>query len=492
MKFMRRDFLRAWGGPLIGFCALSGADLALGQTAVPGVLPTGNSLRVVTYNVDADTGTTSGINGVSESVVQTVLAAIGNESLNGHSQPIDVLALEELQGNNSGLSPTLATITKDLNDFYGAGTYAYDTTVDTTTSQTGTGNGPSGLIYNTKTVKDLGAKVVAPASSSTGDNRSPIRYTLQAAAYGAASKFYVYVDHYKADGGTSDAAERNGESTIVRNDADALPTNSHIIYTGDFNLAGLSSGDSVHSGSQEQAYKNLTAPAGTNLINSSGGVGGVATAVGQAFDPLNPAENFVSNTNAYEYLFTESAKDDTARFDMQLVSSPMQTGSAIAGFQVIPYTQTAFGNNTYVNGVNSTSLTYTTHSSSTASVAYSGNTALADLPNRTTVLSYLTQLTDHLPMVSDYSLYLMPGDANGDGVVNASDISILMNGQSNSLTGWANGDFNGDGVINQDDWGLLDLGLAMTQSSTPVPEPGVVGITAIGGVLALSRKRPSL
>ena len=55
--------------------------------------------------------------------------------------------LQELNGTPT---TTLQYIVGQLNSIYGAGTYAYDTTTDPTTGNTLTGNGPSGLIYNTK------------------------------------------------------------------------------------------------------------------------------------------------------------------------------------------------------------------------------------------------------------------------------------------------------------------------------------------------------
>ncbi|HWB54289.1 MAG TPA: dockerin type I domain-containing protein, partial [Tepidisphaeraceae bacterium] len=120
--------------------------------------------------------------------------------------------------------------------------------------------------------------------------------------------------------------------------------------------------------------------------------------------------------------------------------------------------------------------------------AWSSNTALADLPNRTTVLYDLTQLTDHLPLVADYSLDLYLGDANGDGVVNASDATIIAYGQSHGLSGWNNGDFNGDGVVNSDDWSLFQLGVALSGASAPAPEPSV-GILVVGGFAMAGRRR---
>ena len=95
------------------------ATAALGIWVIWAAAAPANDLRIVTYNVDADT---SGGVGTPRPGLATVLQAIGSESLNGDApQPIDVLALQELCWVGSGSSPTLQTIVADLNSIYGAG-----------------------------------------------------------------------------------------------------------------------------------------------------------------------------------------------------------------------------------------------------------------------------------------------------------------------------------------------------------------------------------
>ncbi len=132
----------------------------------------------------------------------------------------------------------------------------------------------------------------------------------------------------------------------------------HIIYAGDWNI----------NGSSEAAYQTL-----------------IAAGTGQAFDPVNPAENW-SGASTFKGIFTESATTLEYRDDLQLVSGPMQNEY---GMQLVPGTYTVLGNN---------GTTAFKHS-----VAAAGNTALADLPNQSAVLSALTTVTDHLPVVADYS-----------------------------------------------------------------------------------------
>ncbi|HEY1601339.1 MAG TPA: hypothetical protein VGG64_17185 [Pirellulales bacterium] len=403
------------------------------------------TLRIVTYNIDADTNGAAGAD--AGPGLTTVLQAIGSESLNGHAQPIDVLALEELYGTPS---TTLSYIVGQLNGIYGTGTYAYDTTTDPTDGNFLTGNGPSGLIYNTKTVQDLGAVAVGTASSS-GAARAPMRYELQPIGSSSAADFYMYVSHAKSGTTSSDATRRNIEATEVRADAATLGPNAHIIYSGDWNID--------HSG--EATYQTLT-----------------ASGVGQANDPANPAGNWTSSAS-FAGILTESATSLKYRDDLQLVSGPMLNQS---GMQLVSGMYTAFGN----NGT-------TKYGGSTSAV---GNTALSDLSNRVAVLSALTTATDHLPVVADYAVVGLtpphiPGDANQDGVVNGLDINLVASNWAEMGSGLP-GDVNGDSVVNGLDINLIATNWVQTTGTgaVVVPEPCGIVLMILGlGLMACRQGR---
>lgn len=314
-----------------------------------------SELRIVTYNVQSDTTGAAGANGGPG--LTTVLQAIGSESLNGHAQPIDVLALQELYGTPS---TTLQFLVNQLNGIYGAGTYAYDTANDPTDGNFLTGNGPSGLIYNTHTVQDLAATPIASSPpSGTTQPRDPMRYTLQPVGYDSSTKFYLYVSHAKSGTASSDATRRNIEMTDIRNDATLLGAHAHVIYAGDFNV----------NSSSELAYKTL-----------------VAAGIGHGNDIPNPTNNWVDSASTVS-LLTESATSLHFRDDFQLVTDPVLNEN---GLQLVPNTYTVFGNNgttAYGGATNA-----------------AGNTALGDLANRTAVLNALTTATDHLPVVADYAI----------------------------------------------------------------------------------------
>ena len=49
----------------------------------------------------------------------------------------------------------------------------------------------------------------------------------------------------------------------------------------------------------------------------------------------------------------------------------------------------------------------------------------------------------------------LPGDTNGDGVVNGADLNTVLSNYNKTGMGWNNGDFNGDGVVNGADLNVV-------------------------------------
>ncbi|MBN2296669.1 MAG: DNRLRE domain-containing protein [Pirellulales bacterium] len=88
----------------------------------------------------------------------------------------------------------------------------------------------------------------------------------------------------------------------------------------------------------------------------------------------------------------------------------------------------------------------------------------------------------------------LPGDANGDGVVDVSDLGILAtNYGATSGRAWYEGDFTHDTAVDVSDLGVLAAyyGTGNTAAQS-VPEPsvlaGILGL-CLGGVFTLTRKR---
>lgn len=239
-------------------------------------------IRVVDYN-------TSG----ARTGLQTVLAAIGSESVNGIAKPLDILSLQEQSTNGADTQ----AIVNMLNAQYGAGIYAATTMLGGST-----GAGTQTIVYNTQTVQLISQALVGTANSS-GQARQALRAEFRPIGYDSTADFYVYADHYKAGDTSSDAVRRNTEAVTIRADADALGAGKNIIYTGDFNI-----------------YKSSEAMYST--LGASGN--------GQALDPINRPGNW-SNSAAFLDIHTQSpvtsaryggqttgGMDD--RFDFQLVT----------------------------------------------------------------------------------------------------------------------------------------------------------------------------
>ena len=239
------------------------------------------SLRIVSYNIDdADQSSEDNIT-ASFAGLPTVLQAIGQHHLGTNAQPIDVLGVEELNpiSNTSNGATTLGDLVAALNKIYGAGTYSSYNIVDPNN-----GGGPDGLVYNTHTVQVISATAIGAVGTS-GASRAPLRYQLRPTGFGSSADFYMYVSHYKASSGSTNETRRNVEATEIRQDADALGPNAHIIYSGDFNLT---------SGSSEPAWATLT-----------------ATGNGQAFDPTGAA-GWTNSSSTYKYLYSESTSSLSA------------------------------------------------------------------------------------------------------------------------------------------------------------------------------------
>jgi hypothetical protein len=319
-------------------------------------------LRMVSWNIAADvsSGTYNGItyggalaDGTPKFLAQmeTVLEGIGTYNAVNAGQSIDVLALQEM--NYTGWQTTLSSIVSSLNAHYGAGTYAYVNVFDTTTGNL-TGNGPSGLIYNTTTVSVVGTKVVGSVSGS-GASRAPMRYTLQPVGFDSSAQYYLYVEHMKSGAYTSGSPTTNGvrrnvEAQTVRADADALGASAHVVYTGDFNL---------DSGTSEAAWSTLTAAGNGQAIDSG-------------------------DWTSTRYL-TYSSQGERYRDDLFLYNAPMTNTK---GVQYVAGSFNVFGNNGSL-GTN-------------VPLNNAGNTALSGLSNRTDVLNALVQVTDHSPVVADF------------------------------------------------------------------------------------------
>ena len=90
----------------------------------------------------------------------------------------------------------------------------------------------------------------------------------------------------------------------------------------------------------------------------------------------------------------------------------------------------------------------------------------------------------------------VPGDVNGDGIVNAQDIAVIASHWLQTGTKFTvTGDANADGVVNAQDIGVIAshwLQAAAPRGGglgSPVPEPSTLILAALGGLALLACRR---
>jgi hypothetical protein len=82
------------------------------------------------------------------------------------------------------------------------------------------------------------------------------------------------------------------------------------------------------------------------------------------------------------------------------------------------------------------------------------------------------------------------GDANGNGVVSASDYSTVQANFGNTGEAWMLGDANGDGVVSAGDYAVVQANFGnVSAASETVPEPATIFVMACGMVAIFRRHR---
>ncbi|MDA0254355.1 MAG: autotransporter-associated beta strand repeat-containing protein [Planctomycetota bacterium] len=349
----RSGFLTSLRLPLV-----AASLLGLAITAAPARA----QLRIATYNVGASNPDQSG----PRSGMATVLEALNDQAKPGFARDLDILLLQE----GLSTSTTGQAYADLLNSITGRTTYR--------TSQFNgdtNGSGRPLAVYNSATVSLLDEDTVGRVTFS-GQPRQTLRYQFRPVGYDASADFFVYNSHFKAVDDSSSADRRDLEAQANRTDAATLGSSASVIYAGDLNLYTAS----------EPAFQTLTAP-GT----------------GQAFDPIDRVGNW-SNSSSFKNTHTQSPATSMAypdqvtggmddRFDFQLVSAPLLDGR---GLDIIPDSYWAFGN----TGTHSLNRAITTGSSTALQSLLPGSSS----SQAGTVLTRLSQVADHLPVVADYQL----------------------------------------------------------------------------------------
>jgi len=385
------------------------------------------TLRIVTYNIQADvSGLTPPLPGLIAPPGDTnnyaaggVLEGIGEEIVNGNAQPIDVLALQETTSNSITVTP----IVNALNTFYAVPSMysnsSYQATQYFSKTNNGNGNGPNAIVFNTRTVQLLASAPVDPSGgsgnlgSSSGEYREVMRYKFAPAGITATATntFYIYVSHYKASSGAANESKRLGEAQIIRtNEAIDLPATARVLYVGDYNV----------DNSGEAGYQTIlsnTAPNGAHQ--------------GQAIDPMNPTNNpninwstSTTDTNIL-LMLTEQSYDLQYRDDLQLMTTNVYYG-APGGLKYVPGTYHVFGNNGTIG--------YSSRVNASTNTALN-NRLVTNAPvfiSATQLYRDLTNASDHLPIVADYTIPVPAPLFTGVSIAAGTNLVVAV---ANSATG---------------------------------------------------------
>ena len=280
--------------------------------------------------------------GPSEADFQTILAAIGNETVVGNTKRLDILALQETDPPGDG-GDSIGRIEGILETLYAGTDYA------SVVSTEDDGGDSTGFVYDTSTVSLLEAIEVFPTMLTHHVLRGKFRPdgTL------GESDFYVYSVHLKSGDSGSDATQRGVEAQLLRDDADLLGESAHVLMVGDFNMKG----------SSEDAFANLTSTGGGQLQD-------VAAAPGEWFDDAS-----------FRSLHTQDPGgnlDD--RFDLHFASGEFFDE---VGLDYVDGSFHVFGN----DGTHNLNGSITTGTGATPAV-----------------LTALANASDHLPVVADYEI----------------------------------------------------------------------------------------
>lgn len=320
----RTPRLAAVGGRWLGFELLERRDLL----AV---------FRLVDWNM---------LNGpndaTSDANVQTVLEAIGNETVQGNTKRIDILAVQETDpagpgGNSIGRVEAIFDTLYPLSD--------YASVVSTEDG----GGDATGFVYDTSTLSLVGS----PVQIAGALTHSILRGLFRPTGTTGDSDFYVYTIHLKSGDTGTDISKRADEATILRADADALGEGAHVLFVGDFNMKT----------SAEAAYSTFLSAGAAQLQDVYG---------------LAGAGNWIDNP-AFKILHSQdpsSTMDD--RFDIQFATGEFFNG---VGLEYVANSYHVFGN----NGTHTLDMPITTGTGASP-----------------TVLAALAAASDHLPVVADY------------------------------------------------------------------------------------------
>ena len=303
------------------------------------------NLRIVSWNLANLKG--------DASAIEAVFAEIESDDVEGVSAAPHLYVFQEIR----------AVDVNELQSLIDAAHPSYDYVRATFTS-TPFENGSSGaqaLFYRDDSFIEI---TTGHRDIFTGAGRNTDRWQMRLKNY--SFDLYVFSTHLKAGTSSADQTEREQGATTLRANADSLPSGSHAILVGDFN---------VYSNS-ESAYQIITAPGPR-----------------QAFDPLG-SDSWSGASNAFKH--TQSPRltgssngligggmDD--RFDFHFVTEGLLDGS---GLSLVDYRVVGNDGNHYNASINSGNNSY-----------FPGQTSRSNQ-----LADHIYDASDHVPVLCDYQV----------------------------------------------------------------------------------------
>ncbi|MDK9700858.1 MAG: hypothetical protein OEM52_11990, partial [bacterium] len=189
----------SWSKKIIAVVCLMCATLGYAQPA--------DTVRVCAYNV-LNFGGSSSADSVRSLLFRKTMQAID----------ADVFVLGEITA-----APALPRIHNQALNVFGITDWEYAPFIDGYDTD-------AGLFYRSSRLQFLEQDTLCT------ELRNINIYKLRPVGHDSTSNFYLFMMHLKASSGSTNAAQRAREATIVRNYANALPANSYFVYCGDMNL----------------------------------------------------------------------------------------------------------------------------------------------------------------------------------------------------------------------------------------------------------------
>ena len=351
---------------------------------------------------------------VHDSDLSTILTAMGSEVVLGNARRLDILSMSETDEKSALQTANI------FNKLYG--TTSYESVF---TAPDG-GSDRTGFVYDSSTVS-----LLRTTELSTDLTHNILRGEFRPAFTAGASDFHMYAIQLKSGKSSADKNSRFEEAQIIRSDADSLGASAQILYGGDFNW-------------QSAEERGATVDSAWDVFASEGN--------GKAFDTFNVsnvlgAGDWRDNEDFLELHSQDPRASMDDRFDMQFVTDELFDGT---GLEMVDGSYRVFGN----DGTHELNGPITTGGGAPP-----------------VVLLALANFSDHLPVVSDFTIAeVLVGDIDGDGVVAFADFLTLAD-NFGKTGNWTQGDFTGDGFVLFEDFLILADNFGAQPQAAAVPEP---------------------